>query len=824
MKKTLTIVMWLCCAAIAGFAQGNKRTPVDIQGNVSGTVYDKDSTSTLPSVSIGLYTKRDSVLVKSTMSDMNGKFSLDVKKSGAYYLELKFIGYKTKHVTPIYLSAEKPSMSIKKVVMKAKDNELNEVKVVAEAPLIEYSADKTTLNVNSNAVAQGGTALELLQLVPNINVNTDGTVQLRGSDKVKILMDGRPSMFNSLDQVPSEMLDKIEVMTNPSSKYEAEGTAGIINLITNKRKVKGYFVGGNVNVNSRGMFGGGVNASAKLGKFSFMTNYNARVSDVVGNTNDTIKYFSKPSDELLSTTTQTRSSKRHSLNQNIRMNMDYSFNEKTMLTFQAGMNFGNSNSSDTTLFNYRDIADKTNSQRYRGTHTDSKNFNTNFVLAFNKKFDAPGHELTAEISFNRNNGSSPNQIYNRDSVYAAQDIKNTNEGQGYNIKIDYERMISEKLRMEIGERTNLNHSVSDYDPSLLVGNQMLPETLLQNNFDFNRDIHSGYLIFTYPFTEKLSAKLGARYEHTHEYGTQLTDNTKMDTAYQNIYPSLFLTYKLSANQSLNLNYSRRFDRPNISMENPKVDKSNQMAWKVGNPNLRPEDINSIELKYNYNTKPIDVNSAIYYRRSTDGIVKSVTYNGPISVTSYINQQSGNYYGGEMSFQIKPYEWLRIGTSGNWNHSVMSSSVKDLNADNELTTWGLKLNAMFNQPNICNFQITGNYLGPRDRAQGHSDAVYYMDVAVRKNFFNRKLSLFARISDVFNTKKTNDLQTGYIGNSIRYTDLALGRETSRIFTFGLNFNFSNIKGGRKDGPGGDHGHGPGGGPGGQGGGGFGGGRD
>ena len=816
MKKILFTALMLLGISAQLLAQENRRVPVDIEGSVSGSVFDKDSISSLPSVNVALYSRRDSALVKAGMTDANGKFKLPVKKTGAYYLELKFIGYKTKHIAPIFLSVDKPTVELKKLILSAKDNELNEVKVVAETPMIEHSIDKTTLNVTSNAVAQGGTALELLQLIPNVNVSTDGTVQLRGSDKVKILMDGRQSMFNSLDQVPSEMLDKIEVMTNPSSRYEADGTAGIINLITNKRKVKGYFIGANLNRNSRGMFGGGLNASAKLGKFSFMANYNARVSDVNGNTTDSLQYYSVTSGELLSATTQTRQSNRHSLNQNIRISTDYSFNDKTTLSLQAGLNFGSNSNKDTTDFSY---FNQNRAARHRGTNTDANNWNGNFILAFNKKFDAQGHELNIEASLNNNHSESPNRIYDSNLQHFAQDVENSSFGQGYNLKIDYERMLTPNLKLELGEKSNLNRSRSDYNPADLISDAWIHNDTLRNNFEFNRDIHSAYLILTYPITNKLMAKVGSRYEYTHEFGTQLTDNSKIENSYGSVYPNFYLVYKLSNNQSLNFNYNRRFDRPNTSQLNPKTDRSNPMAIRVGNTSLKPEDINAVELKYNFNTKPFELNSAIYYRYAQDGITRSITYNGPISITSYKNQQTGKYYGGDLNIQFKPYEWLRLGASGNWNRSEMSADTLDKNADTEMTTWMAKFNATFNKPNICNFQITGNYFGPRQRHTGSSKAIYSVDLAVRRNFFNRKLSVFMRVSDVFNTRKTDDLQTGFIGNDVRYIDAVTGRETSRIVTFGLNFNFSNMQRNKKDGPGGERGRGgdgPGGGPGGPGG--------
>ncbi|MDP4185611.1 MAG: TonB-dependent receptor [Bacteroidota bacterium] len=807
MKRLLPILLFLMLCSSTLYAQNasqrNQSRNIPIKGTIAGTVYDEDSIKTMPGVSIMLCNRRDSSMVKGVVTDDKGKFALEVTKAGVYFVKIRFMGYRDKIITPVVMSPNRLNANLGKIVIRTTSHKLNEVVVTAEPPDIQQTAEKTTLNVKENTVAAGGTALDLLQLMPNVNVNTDGTVQLRGSDKVKILMDGRPSMFNSLEQVPSEILDKIEVMTNPSSRYEAEGQAGIINMITNKNKVKGYMINANTNMNSRGAYGAGTNLSYRKGHWNFMGGYNFRMSNIDGNTKDSLSYYTNDSnrEQLSREINQHRLSNRKSYTHNVRFNTDYYFNDNSILTFQASGNIGNGNSKDSTQYQYLYFTPSSNqiSNRYRATKSNNDNKNANFVLAYDKKFKTSGKELSAEVSANTGKNNSESNILEKDEYVSMKDInidqKNLNEGKNnsINAKLDYEQMVGTKLKIEMGERSNLSKNKTNYNP--YAYNSVTAQDTLTwsqvNDFDFNRDIHSAYLILNYPITKKLSIKAGARYEYTHDYGTQHFDNTKIDHSYQNIYPSLFLTQKLDEFNQLNLIYGRRFDRPNSGLLNPKVDKSNPLAIRTGNPNLKPEDVHSVEFKYIYNKKGYNVGTSVYYRLSKDIVTRSITMRGDTSITSYINNDRGHYFGSEFNASARMNESVRFGFNANWNRTQMDNSTNDPNADTRLTTWSLKFNTNVNLQNIIGFQIFSNYFGPVKRKTGTTDGVFSTDVALRKQFFNRKVTAFMRVSDVFKTRANNTTQKGYITADERFTHATYGRESTRFMTFGLNFNFSNF---------------------------------
>ncbi len=827
-KNFLFFLSLLFCTSLTfgqNTTQKTKNHIIPIKGTISGIVFDSDSIHTLPAVSIMLCNSLDSSMVQGTTTDNSGRFTINVSRAGVYFLKLKYMGYRDKIVTPIILTPQKLTANFPKLRLSQSSKKLKEVVVTSEPPEIEQTADKTTLNVSQSLVAAGGSALDLLQLIPSVTVSSDGSVQLRGSDKVKILMDGRPSMFSSLEQVPAQMLDKVEVMTNPSARYEAEGQAGIINLITNKNKIKGYMVNVNANTNTRGASGGGANVGYRKGHWNLMAFYNYRTSNVNSNTKDSLSYFKRDTVTTIETLdrkiNQQSISNRKTYNHNFRFNTDYFFNENTTLTFQMGFNVGNSVNKDSIGYNYQYfLTQQALNKRMRTTHTDSDNNGTNFLVAFDKKFSST-RELTTEFSINTGRNDADQNIYEtNNSAITDQFLVNDTRNHSSNLKIDYEQMIWNNVKLEVGERSNWSNNKLLYIPYNIdpTTNATTVGLSTLNDFDFDRTIHSLYMILTFPITQKLSIKAGARYEQTKDSGTQIYDATTVDNKYKNIYPSVFITQKFTEFSQLNLIYSRRMDRPDPNLLNPLINRSNPLAVSVGNSNLKPEDSHSFELKYIYDKKVINITSSIFSRISKDMISRSITMSGDTTYTSYSNQNNGFSYGGEFNATARFNQIVRLGFSANWNHTHMNLSTTDLNTDTKLTMWNMRVNGNFNIPDIISFQMFSTYFGPTHRTTGSTEGFFTTDLGIRKQFFNRKISAFVRINDVFDGRKTNTIQKGYISNKETYYRAVYGRQSSRFVTFGLNFNLSNFIRNHDDG--GRHGGfgGPGGGFGGPGGGG------
>lgn len=802
MKKIfLFLLSILFCTSLTfgqNTSQKTKNRIIPIKGTISGVIFDSDSIHTLPAVSIMLCNIQDSSMVQGTTTDNAGRFTINVSRAGVFFLKLKYMGYRDKIVTPILLAPQKLTVNFPKLILSKSSKKLKEVVVTSEPPEIEQTADKTTLNVSQSLVAAGGSALDLLQLIPSVTVNSDGSVQLRGSDKVKILMDGRPSMFSSLEQVPVQMLDKVEVMNNPSARYESEGQAGIINLITNKNKIKGYMVNVNTNTNTRGASGGGVNVGYRKGHWNLMAFYNYRTSNVNSNTKDSLSYFKRDTittiESLDRKINQQSISNRKTYNHNFRFNTDYFFNENTTLTFQMGFNIGNAVNKDSIGYNYQYyLTQQALKSRMRRTHTDSDNNGTNFLVAFDKKFSST-QELTTEFSINTGRNDADQNIYETDnSSILDQFLVNDSRNHSSNLKIDYEQTIWNNVKLEVGERSNWSNNKLLYIPYNIdpATNATTVGLSTINDFDFDRTINSLYMILTFPITQKLSVKAGARYEQTKDSGTQIYDATTVENKYKNIYPSVFITQKFNEFSQLNLIYSRRMDRPDPNLLNPLINKSNPLAISVGNSDLKPEDSHSFELKYIYDKKVINISSSIFSRISKDMISRSITMKGDTTYTTYSNQDNGFSYGGEFNATARFNQIVRLGFSANWNHTHMNLSTTDLNTDTKLTMWNMRLNANFNIPDIISFQMFSNYFGPTHRTTGSTDGFFTTDLGIRKQFFNRKISAFVRINDVFDSRKTNTIQKGYISNAETYYRAVYGRQSSRFVTFGLNFNFSNF---------------------------------
>ncbi|MGN6639989.1 MAG: TonB-dependent receptor domain-containing protein, partial [Mucilaginibacter sp.] len=654
---------------------------------------------------------------------------------------------------------------------------LKEVTVSAQKSQIQLGIDKKSFSVDQSLVSQGGSATDLLSNVPSVQVDVDGNVSLRGSSNVKILINGKPSALTGndltdvLQSIPASSIETIEVITNPSSKYDAEGDAGIINIVLKKNASLGFNGSASASVGTHNTYNGTLSLAYQNSKINIYGNYSYRRADRIGNgysnkTNtlgDSVLQQNQVSD-------QTFTFKGH----NIRTGIDYNIDPKTTISFSDNINIrdrdriqtgGTNISSDGALLQ---TLNQNNSTQAHGNNMD-------FNLDFDHKFKKPQEELTANIGLSTSHDNEYDDLntnynfFNPDSAYLHQQNNHTIGHQhNWNLQADYTVPLGKSSRLDLGYRSTFSINDNNYIVDTLDNASGLEnyDPFLSNHFIYNEQIHAVYGNFQHQFGN-FGVQVGLRLEDT-RIRTTLTDTTtqynKQD--YLRLYPSVFLTDKLSDNQTLQLSYSRRVVRPRNRMISPFLDTSDPLNYSQGNPALMPEDIHSFELSYINYWKSLTLTSSLYYRLTNDEIqrINSFWNNTDITLTQFENIKSASNAGYELIAKISPSNAFDL--TGNLN-IYYQNIAGDPSLNIKRTTgfaWNANLTANIKATKKLGFQLRGDYQGPQVIPQGKAYAVYGIDGGVRYDF-TKKLSLSVNGRDLLNTRK--------FASAINYSNPDLG---------------------------------------------------
>lgn len=734
-------------------------------GTISGKLLDATNNQTMPFATVALIQKATKQIISSAQTDMNGAFKLSNVADGAYTVRITFVSYLT-YTKDVIVTPKNRSIQLGVVKMGPSKGVLKEVTVSAQKSQIQLGIDKKSFSVDQSLVSQGGSATDLLSNVPTVQVDVDGNVSLRGSSNVKILINGKPSALTGndltdvLQSIPASSIQTIEVITNPSAKYDAEGDAGIINIVLKKNTSLGFNGSASASVGTHNTYNATLNLAYQNSKINIYGNYSYRRADRIGNgysnkTNaigDSILQQNQVSD-------QTFTFKGH----NIRTGIDYNIDPKTTISFSDNINIrdrdriqtgGTNISSDGVLLQ---TLNQNNSTHASGNNLD-------FNLDFDHKFKKPQEELTANIglSTSHDNGydnlNTDYNFFNPDSAYLYQQNNHTIGHQhNWNLQADYTVPLGKNSRLDLGYRSTFSVNDNNYLVDTLNNATGLQDydPYLSNHFVYNEQIHAVYGNFQHQFGN-FGVQVGLRLEDT-RIRTTLTDttstqNNKQD--YLRLYPSVFLTDKLSDNQTLQLSYSRRVVRPRNRMISPFLDTSDPLNYNQGNPALMPEDIHSFELSYINYWKSLTLTSSLYYRLTNDEIQRITSFwdnSSDITLTQFENVKSASNAGYELIAKVSPTNAFDL--TGNLN-------VYYQNIDGDPTlhikqssgyAWNANLTANIKATKKLGFQIRGDYQGPQVIPQGKAYAVYGIDGGVRYDF-TKKLSLSVNGRDLLNTRK------------------------------------------------------------------------
>ncbi|WP_316805427.1 TonB-dependent receptor domain-containing protein [Pedobacter nototheniae] len=771
-------------------------------GKIIGTLKDAKTAENIPFATVSLFNDKTNLLIKNTQTDALGAFALTDLTMGVYQIKAGYIGYNTIIKDSLLLSAENTNINVGNIKMSLSENNLlREVTITAEKNKDQISIGKKKFLVEQSLVSKGGTATDLLQNIPTISIDGNGSVNLRGSSKVNILIDGKPSLIAGgdvtqiLQSIPAGSIESIELITNPSAKYDAEGATGIINLILKKNQKLGFNGSASASAGTRNNYTGGINLSFENNKLNVYTNYDYQRSNVFSNGYQNITYLNPGnvifSDESFPSVTLTNAN-------NIKLGIDYYINPKSLLSFSGGYNSSNINKSEFLDIKQYD-ADRMPLQLiYNDNTTAAKGDTYNVNLDFIKTFKKPKEELSFSIGYAHGSGVSDqnfiSNIYNLNRPANSYDLIkihpfNHNLNRYYNVQVDYTLPIG-KGNLNAGYRSQIrfderNQNVYSFDKTVNTYTEYYPYSAY---FNSHNQIHALYIDYKSQLKD-FSYLVGLRGEYANLNGfvNGYTNNseplsTPVKVLNKRLYPSITLTQKLKNNQQLQLSYACRVTRPTPRNYSPIPDISDPVNYDVGNPNILPEDIHAFELGYNKNWDKINFTSSIYYRITNNFIahVESEPENGIITTTS-TNITHAYTEGLEII--------SRFNVAKTWNFLVNANLYEnETNAAPQFNiskssgfSWNANITNNFSVVKNISFQIRSNYQAPYKTAQDQNDGSFGIDAGGKINLFQNKATLSLSGRDIFATRKWSFLRDGN-GVLLDFERKTIGARANLSFTY------------------------------------------
>ncbi|MEM9836761.1 MAG: TonB-dependent receptor [Bacteroidota bacterium] len=734
-------------------------TLLTAQATIKGKVVD-DQGELVGFATVAVGDPATEKILNAATTNLDGEFELETKAQ-EFYVEVSFIGYQPKLIPGV--KADQKVMDLGEIVLKSDVAVLEEVVVTAEKSNVEIQLDKRVFNVGKDISARGGSALSVLENVPSIQVDVEGNVSLRGSTGVRILINGRPNGLvgeggQGLSALTADMIEKVEVITNPSARYEAEGAAGIINIVLKKDRRKGFNGSFDATAGLPESYGGSANLNYRSGKLNWFTNYgvNYRTRIGGGGINQTVA-----SDDGAFRTLQDRDRNRTGISHNFRLGADYYFNDKTVLTLAGRYNLGEDDNLNTTTFlDYLD--DQFLERTFRTDNEIENEEETEISLRFSKKYEQKGRKWTADIRYQDEVESEGSDLRNfvfgdltseEGSLDLVQRSGNVESNTNLIFQTDYVHPIGKDGKAEAGLRIGLREIANDFSVEEQNEDGLFEPLLgLTNEFFYDENIYAAYFIYGNK-AGQLSYQFGLRPEYT-DVTTELKTTEEVNARdYMNWFPSVNLAYEFTETSSLQLSYSRRIRRPDFRDLNPFFSFSDNRNFRSGNPNLNPEFSNNFEFGYLRTFNKGSFFGSAYYRHTT-GIIERIQNIAPdgTSISQPENLSTSHSYGLEMNGNYQVAKWWRFNADFNFFYEEIlgGDEFPDLNA--EALTWFTRGTSQFELGKDTEAQIRFNYRAPRNRPQGRSLGVWSIDFAASQEVFKKKGTLTLSVRDVFNTRR------------------------------------------------------------------------
>lgn len=703
----------------------------DKKGTISGKIQDAAGNG-IPFASLEIYTKGDTQsLVSGGMSEDDGSFIIEGIEYGNYELVITAVGF-TDQSQDISIQNAVTDLGI--IKMGSDVITLEGAEIRGETSQYRTEIDKRVVDVGKDLVSAGADAASVLNNIPSVSVDQQtGALSLRGNENVKVMVDGKPSNIPAaqlLKQLPSNAIAKVEIITNPSAKYDPEGNSGIINIITHKNKRKGYNVGLDLGYtkgdNSR--YNGSVNANVNTGSFNFFGNYNANLGN--HRFHGKVKNYESLLDQFFDVNDENNS-------QLFKVGFDWFIGEKTALTLYTSQlfNHGDGNGSS----NVFDNSTNTFYENINDVYGEYKN--QDYSLNFKQDFGKEDHNIVLDAIYSTSENDDKRNYLNTFPVDEFSEWRDA-ENKNTRINLDYTNQIIDGGKIEAGvqfRQENMTNNMST-DQAMALSPIVA--------YDFTRDIYSAYVNYGQTFG-KFGMQVGVRAEMVEENADFMiaTGAGSFKSDYSEFYPSAFLTYDISEKGQLLLNYSRRVDRPGVNQLTPVPEWSTPTMQSEGNPDLKPQFTNSYELGYLQRFKGGSLNATVFYRKVNDVIFRYIEQRDSITtVQRFVNYDDSESYGLEVSANYKPLKWW----SFNASFDVFANKFYLDNEEVTGTPYNFRINNNITLMKGLSLQNFFMYRGPFKFIQGEMQPMWRMDLGMRYSFMDGKAAFTARVSDIFKT--------------------------------------------------------------------------
>jgi iron complex outermembrane recepter protein len=797
-------------------------------GIVSGSVLDKTTKQGVEYASVTLVRARNGQIAAGGLTDAKGKFVIEQVPFGKFVLRVNFIGYQNFEKTDTIIVRPPNNIAVDagEIVISNSTVALSEATVTAERAQFMNTIDKKVFVVGKDIISTGGSASDVLQNVPSVSVDLDGNVALRGSGNITILIDGKPSALmgtskaDVLRQLPSNNIESIELITNPSAKYDPEGVSGIINIVLKKNKQKGFngSVAGGIGTGDK--YNAALSLNYRTPKFNIFSNYGFRNDHRWGKgllERHSTRTFSdaftlsqnanKPlilNDSLGSENNSTTINIGH----NARAGVDFYLNKTNTLGVAAGFNLGEKAQNEQNEYKeYRQSGELTN--RYaRSNINASQTFAYDGNINFKHQFAKPKQELTADVSYSNNDSRSIGNFgdntsfidsvyYNKivpydtatNHAYFGDKLQNTGtKNDVLTVQADYTEFLKNGARLETGYKATKRSIETDLKYfNSATENAAFLNTGRSNNFVYNELINAVYATYANSFKEKWGYQAGLRLEQTDIAGNLKTTNKTFNSGYFSAFPSGNISYKATKTDELRLSFSRRIRRPNNEEVNPFPDYENITVLRFGNPALKPEYTNAYELAYLKNWKKHSVSTTGYFRATENQIQRYPTLKDGVTQVAFINLDFRNNYGVEAIVKNEFTKWWNATTTLNTFYTELNTG--STNGNVARAGWGFsgRLQSNMILPKSFTVQITGNYNAPFVMPGGKFIGMQGADIGIRKDFLGGLLNTSLSLSDVFDTQRFEV----FIDNKT-FGQHALRKRETRILTLGATLRFGNMK--------------------------------
>ncbi len=773
------------------------------KGSVSGVIIETETQKPLEFANVVIRKNSDSSLVRGSLTDSKGKFMLENIPFGEYKITYSFIGFEIS-VTPVFvIDGGHINVDLGRLLIANTIKAVEEVVISGEKSTYVNSIDRKVFNVGKDLVSSTGSVSDLLQNVPSVTVDIDGVISLRGSESVMILINGKPSALMGtnraavLQQMPANSIEKIEVITNPSAKYKPDGTSGIINIVLKKDHNLGLNGTATINAGNDGRYNGNFTLNYNPGKLNVYLSYSLRQDDRLRYTdNSRAKIDSATGVKnyyYLNSTEHSRP-----ISNIISTGLDYRLNDHNKVGVTGNYNSRNFYRTATDINKWQDSALNV-IKDYDRKRTDPEwQKNMEFGMNMQHTFSREGHELNLDLISSVSQEQENNHYTDIFRVPAEiNSYDNTlirpkdNESQ---LTLEYINPISESTKFEAGYV--YEHQRSDMD---FYGEFLNPATLLwekdfnkSNQFIYNTDIHVLYATFEKE-VGKLGILAGLRAEQAFTTADQVTIDTTLKNQYFKFYPSIHLSYKLNEVHELQMNYSHRINRPDGEELNPYPEYQDPYNLRIGNPKLKPEEIHSIELGYQFKQKGIQFLSTLYYRYTYNGMTNITRYiNDTVLLTTRENLAKSSSAGLELVLTSSFGKLLNLNLSSNIFYNTIDASSLGYSSNKSIISWSANLSAGFNLSKSTTLQINSNYVAARLTPQGEMLPSFVMNSGLRQEFLNKKLALLLTVSDVLNSLRNNTL----VDTPDLYQKI-IRKRSARIIYLGLSYAFGSPNKRKKD---------------------------